>query len=53
MTDENCWKSLMLVASTSGHHEMDVAVTYTEQYSNLVSTPTSERHGKQRAERRQ
>ena len=22
------------------HHEVDVAVTYTEQYSNLVSTPT-------------
>lgn len=27
-------------ASTSGHQEVDVAVTYTEQYSNLVSTPT-------------
>ncbi len=27
-------------AATSGHHEADVAVTYTEQYSNLVSTPT-------------
>ena len=25
---------------TWGHHETDVAVTYTEQYSNLVSTPT-------------
>ena len=27
-------------ASTSGHQEVDVAVTYTEQYSNLVATPT-------------
>ena len=27
-------------AATSGHHEADIAVTYTEQYSNLVSTPT-------------
>lgn len=27
-------------ASTSGHQEVDVALTYTEQYSNLVSTPT-------------
>jgi hypothetical protein len=27
-------------ASTTGHQETDVAVTYTEQYSNLVSTPT-------------
>jgi hypothetical protein len=27
-------------ASTAGHQETDVAVTYTEQYSNLVSTPT-------------
>jgi peptidoglycan-associated lipoprotein len=26
--------------STPGHQEMDLAVTYTEQYSNLVSTPT-------------
>jgi outer membrane immunogenic protein len=27
-------------ARTSDHHEVDAAVTYTEQYSNLVSTPT-------------
>ena len=27
-------------ASTAGHQETDVAVTYTDQYSNLVSTPT-------------
>ncbi len=27
-------------ASAPGHREVDVAVTYTEQYSNLVSTPT-------------
>jgi hypothetical protein len=27
-------------ASTSDHQEVDVAVTYTEQYSNLVATPT-------------
>ena len=27
-------------ASAAGHQETDVAVTYTEQYSNLVSTPT-------------
>jgi hypothetical protein len=27
-------------ASTSDNHEVDVAVTYTEQYSNLVATPT-------------
>ena len=27
-------------ASTAGHQETDVAVTYTEQYSNLVATPT-------------
>ena len=27
-------------ARTSDHHEVDLAVTYTEQYSNLVSTPT-------------
>lgn len=27
-------------ARTSDHHEVDFAVTYTEQYSNLVSTPT-------------
>ena len=26
--------------SGKDHHEVDVAVTYTEQYSNLVSTPT-------------
>lgn len=26
--------------STASHQEMDLAVTYTEQYSNLVSTPT-------------
>lgn len=25
---------------TPGHYEVDAAVTYTEQYSNLVSTPT-------------
>jgi hypothetical protein len=27
-------------ARTSDHHEIDLAVTYSEQYSNLVSTPT-------------
>jgi hypothetical protein len=27
-------------ARTSDHHEVDLAVTYSEQYSNLVSTPT-------------
>lgn len=27
-------------AGTSGRHETDVALNYTEQYSNLVSTPT-------------
>ena len=27
-------------ASTPGHQEVDLAVTYTEQYSNLVATPT-------------
>jgi peptidoglycan-associated lipoprotein len=27
-------------SNTMGHQEVDVAVTYTEQYSNLVSTPT-------------
>jgi hypothetical protein len=27
-------------ARTSDHHEVDAAVTYTQQYSNLVSTPT-------------
>jgi hypothetical protein len=27
-------------ASGPGHQEVDLAVTYTEQYSNLVSTPT-------------
>jgi hypothetical protein len=26
--------------SAKEHHEVDLAVTYTEQYSNLVSTPT-------------
>ena len=26
--------------ATLGHQELDVAATYTEQYSNLVSTPT-------------
>jgi len=28
------------VASTTGHHEVDLAVTYTVQHSNLVSNPT-------------
>jgi len=27
-------------AASSGHQELDFAVTYTEQYSNLVATPT-------------
>jgi hypothetical protein len=27
-------------ATTANHHEVDAAVTFTEQYSNLVSTPT-------------
>jgi hypothetical protein len=29
-----------LRAQTPDHHEVDLAITYTEQYSNLVSTPT-------------
>jgi len=33
-------QSVPAAASTGGHQETDVAVTYTEQYSNLVSTPT-------------
>lgn len=33
-------QAVLAAASTAGHQETDVAVTYTEQYSNLVSTPT-------------
>lgn len=33
-------KAQQQTASTPGHQEVDVAVTYTEQHSNLVSTPT-------------
>jgi hypothetical protein len=29
-----------LRAQTPDHHEVDLAITYAEQYSNLVSTPT-------------
>jgi outer membrane immunogenic protein len=40
LTIANLQAQAVPAASTSGHHETDVAVTYTEQYSNLVSTPT-------------
>lgn len=30
----------VLAQAVPGHQEVDLAVTYTEQYSNLVSTPT-------------
>ena len=30
----------VLAQAAPGHQEVDLAVTYTEQYSNLVSTPT-------------
>jgi hypothetical protein len=32
-------------ATRADHHELDAAVTFTEQYSNLVSTPTFWHHG--------